>query len=301
MKWFAAITLLTVFLLFSSAYSDNETQINITNETMINDTQVNGTLGNESSNATANVTEIPKITVNKKWTFINEPGVNISFRTNHSEIDIIEIIVSLRNPVNRAEINVIRYLEWPDHIPEPGGFLYHYYEITQKNLDNMTQEDLMIEFHVNRTWVENERINLSSIVLSAYLNETWIDLTVSTSGGTNGFYTFTSKTPWFSFLVIRGEQLPSLEPPPECTDGRTRCDNVTVQQCIDGKWQDVQDCEKYCATGVCIEEIPTPNLWLIIIPVFVLAVYIIWRFRGKLMRERNLDSEKTYDKLKDNP
>jgi PGF-pre-PGF domain-containing protein/uncharacterized repeat protein (TIGR01451 family) len=89
----------------------------------------------------------------------------------------------------------------------PSGNVYQYLDIWISNATSVASEgfyNATISFKVNKTWVQNNNINSSSIVLNRYHNGVWNALpTILTSQDANYLY-FTTQTPGFSPFAITG-------------------------------------------------------------------------------------------------
>ena len=70
---------------------------------------------------------------------------------------------------------------------------------TAKNIDNA-----VVCFKVEKTWIEDKKINPDSITLNRYSNKKWDHLPVSLSGEDDRFLYFTAETPEFSSFAVTG-------------------------------------------------------------------------------------------------
>ena len=93
----------------------------------------------------------------------------------------------------------------------PSGSVYQYLDVWIDNSTSAAPEEFSnatISFKVNKTWIQNNNINISSIVLNRYNNGVWTALpTTLTSQDVNYLY-FTAKTPGFSPFAITGNSIP---------------------------------------------------------------------------------------------
>jgi methanogen extracellular protein (TIGR04279 family)/PGF-pre-PGF domain-containing protein/uncharacterized repeat protein (TIGR01451 family) len=89
----------------------------------------------------------------------------------------------------------------------PSGILYQYLDILINNATSAASEDFYnasISFKVNKTWVQNNNLNLSSIVLNRYHNGMWNALPTVLTGQDANYLYFTAVTPGFSPFAISG-------------------------------------------------------------------------------------------------
>ncbi|WP_410509919.1 PGF-pre-PGF domain-containing protein [Methanosarcina hadiensis] len=70
---------------------------------------------------------------------------------------------------------------------------------TEKNIENAT-----VCFKVEKEWIQNEKIEHSSITLNRYSDTTWNPLLTSLSGEDETYLYFTARTPGFSSFAITG-------------------------------------------------------------------------------------------------
>jgi PGF-pre-PGF domain-containing protein len=71
---------------------------------------------------------------------------------------------------------------------------------TEKNIENA-----VVSFKVPKSWVQNKKIDKSSITLNRYSDNTWNKLTTSLSSEDDSYLYFTAQTPGFSPFAITGK------------------------------------------------------------------------------------------------
>jgi len=89
----------------------------------------------------------------------------------------------------------------------PSGEVYKSFNVwvgnggiaTSKNIENPT-----VCFKVEKSWIEDKKIDPTSIALNSYSEKKWEQLKVETSGKDDKFLYFTAKTPEFSSFAITG-------------------------------------------------------------------------------------------------
>jgi len=89
----------------------------------------------------------------------------------------------------------------------PSGEVYKSFNVwvgnggiaTSKNIENPT-----VCFKVEKSWIEDKKIDPTSITLNSYRDKKWEQLEVETSGKDDKFLYFTAKTPEFSSFAITG-------------------------------------------------------------------------------------------------
>jgi PGF-CTERM protein len=91
---------------------------------------------------------------------------------------------------------------------KPSEEIYKYLNIwvgnggyaTEKNIENA-----VVSFKVPKSWVQDKKIDKSSITLNRYSDKTWNKLTTSLSSEDDSYLYFTAKTPGFSPFAITGK------------------------------------------------------------------------------------------------
>ena len=71
---------------------------------------------------------------------------------------------------------------------------------TEKNIENAA-----VCFKVDKSWVQDKKIDKSSITLNRYNNKKWEQLSTSLSGEDDKYLYFTARTPGFSPFAITGK------------------------------------------------------------------------------------------------
>ncbi len=71
---------------------------------------------------------------------------------------------------------------------------------TSKNIENA-----VVNFKVEKSWIQDKKIDQSSITLNRYSDKTWNQLPTSLSGGDDKYLYFTAQTPGFSPFAITGK------------------------------------------------------------------------------------------------
>ncbi len=90
----------------------------------------------------------------------------------------------------------------------PEGEIYSYLNIWVGNggygSDEDNLENAVINFRVEKSWMQDKSINKSSIILNRYSDKKWNELTTSLSGEDNKYLYFKAESPGFSPFAITG-------------------------------------------------------------------------------------------------
>lgn len=95
---------------------------------------------------------------------------------------------------------------------EPEGNIYHYLNIwvgnggfaTQENIDNS-----IVGFRVSKSWVKENNIDVDSIALQHFVDDTWNSLSSTRVREGDEYFYFEAKTSGFSSFAITGETIES--------------------------------------------------------------------------------------------
>jgi hypothetical protein len=90
----------------------------------------------------------------------------------------------------------------------PPGEVYKYLNIWVGNSgfgDSNNIVNAVINFKVEKTWIQDKNIDKSSIILNRYSDKKWNQLSTNLSGEDDKYLYFTAKTPGFSPFAITGK------------------------------------------------------------------------------------------------
>ncbi|HWQ48142.1 MAG TPA: PGF-pre-PGF domain-containing protein [Methanosarcina sp.] len=88
------------------------------------------------------------------------------------------------------------------------GEVYKYFNLWVGNSGFATPNNIenpVVCFKVEKAWIQDKKIDESSIVLSMFSDKKWDQLSTSLSGKDDKYLYFTAKTPGFSFFAITGK------------------------------------------------------------------------------------------------
>ena len=236
------------------------------------------------------------VNVSKKWAAITS-ATNITMKIEKVSISAMEIRIDVKNPANNVEIVVVKHANRPAEIThEVTGTVYQYLEINHTNLKEEDVRNSKIKFRVNKSWTTEKYINISTMKLSRYHNNTWNDLSTEFLGEDQEYYIYEAETPGFSVFAIKGN-IRFDAPIFICDVGMMRCQGSILQQCNSTEWITTYECEYGCFGGSCM--IPgQDNYWTIGIAILIVVVaFLLWKFRYKFHKSRNIDSGDLYEDL----
>jgi PGF-pre-PGF domain-containing protein len=90
----------------------------------------------------------------------------------------------------------------------PEGEVYKYFNVwvgnggyaTEKNIENP-----VLCFKVEKSWIQDNKIDQDSIILNRYSDKTWEQIPVSLSGEDSDYLYFTGDVPGYSFFAVTGK------------------------------------------------------------------------------------------------
>ena len=246
---------------------------------------------NESPDHTANITH------SKKWLFITVP-TDLVFRINDTNVSVSEINISILNAVNNIEVTVVKYLETPPGVTPPENTVKEYFSINRTILEDSNIGSFTLTFRISREWMDYEKVNASTVIIKRYLNNTWKPMLLTYTGEDTDYTYFETSNPGFNLFAITGERMPDIQPDIICSVGEMRCLGNFSQICNQTNWVNAEKCDYECRDGICIPkpvDYITPSLIIISI---IVAVYLIWRYRTRILGLRPVNRERIYDRLK---
>jgi PGF-pre-PGF domain-containing protein len=116
---------------------------------------------------------------------------------------ITQIQITTSSNVSNATINLIK-VNAENISVKALGEVYNYFNITT-NLNTSIIKNASIDFAVNKSWVENSSINISTIKLNRY-KDNWTELITAKSSEDNKSVYFKAETPGFSLFAITAEK-----------------------------------------------------------------------------------------------
>ena len=173
------------------------------------------------------------------WTKIT-PGVATIMKITKKEIGLKQIQIEVKNPANNVRITVTKLEGKPASVTqEISGKVYKYLEINAENLNETNLERAKIQFEVNKTWVLENNLDKNRIYLYRFVNNEWQKLTTRLLNETDNYINYEAETPGFSYFAIGGEEK-------VCEEGKKRCSNNNLEQCINNSWKLIETCNYGC-------------------------------------------------------
>lgn len=214
-------------------------------------------------------------TFTKLWSKVTPGNVTI-MKLNKKEIGIHEIQINVINQANNVRITVTKLDDMPASVThEVTRIIYQYLQIDTTNLDNDNIDNATIRFKVEKTWINQNQINKSTIALNRYTNA-WNKLVTTITDEDNDYVHYEAETPGFSVYAITGGKISLTEEgqPGACTPSERRCLGNDVQECNTqgDAWSTIETCQYGCSNGVCQESLPVDITLIMVAIIIIIAI-----------------------------
>lgn len=190
------------------------------------------------------------------------PETTETMKITNPEIGFTEIDVQVKNQVNNVEITVKKLTGKPAEVVNVTGKVYQYISINHKNMEETNIEKATIKFKVNKSWIKDNNIDKTTVVLNRYTTQ-WNKLPTTLVNESSNFIYYQAIAPGFSQFAISGEEISAA---PVCTADEKRCLGDELQQCNVNatSWETVEICTFGCSSTTLIcnlasKEICTQN------------------------------------------
>jgi PGF-pre-PGF domain-containing protein len=124
------------------------------------------------------------------------------------EIGIKMINITVKNPAQTVTITVTKLAGQPASVVHTiSGKVYKYMEIKGDNINETHIDKVKVQFQVNKSWINSNKINRATIALNRYKNNNWEKLTTKELSEDNDYVYYEAETPGFSTFAISGEEI----------------------------------------------------------------------------------------------
>jgi len=145
-----------------------------------------------------------------------ESPVVVTIPINKSDnLKVDEVIINVNDVVSDVSIT-IKDTTLPEYIAIPilieTASVYKYLDITT-TVPKDKMEEVIIKFKVEKSWIEENDINSSTIALNRYSDNIWTKLDTRSTNDDITYYYFESESSGFSIFAITGEKNIATIPP----------------------------------------------------------------------------------------
>lgn len=152
----------------------------------------------------------------------------------------------------------------------PGGVVYSYVNITQRNLDESRLDTAQIFFRVPKIWMSQNNVGSSNIKMLRFSSGEWQELKtrIISDGGDNVAYE--AETPGFSIFAIAGERVSVPAPLQETVEEtpQTITELEPGQDVVETKFRDTL-------------------MWIVIAIVIIVIVALLFIIPGSTVRRKH--------------
>jgi len=234
-----------------------------------------------------------------------EPNTPVIMLIDKEGIELTQIQIEILNEANDVKVTVEKLAEQPATVTQTvSGNVYHYMEISTNNLDEENIQNIIINFKVNKTWMEQNSIDKSTVLLNRWADSQWNELETSILDEDDDYVYYEATSPGFSYFTISGqgagaapcdndgtcepeqgetsENCPNDCPTDEtvCTPSDMRCSGDNLQQCNEygTAWVTTTTCEHGCSGAQCNDAPAAGGTWIIIAVVAVVVAVVVISF-----------------------
>ncbi len=153
------------------------------------------------------VLNIPSIAATKKA----EVDITKSYETG-----VKKITISVKNSVSNIEIIITKPDSKPAGVDDVSGRIYNYLKVDKANITDSDVNNVTIDFQIEKSWINANSINTSTVALSRYTTS-WAKLPTTSSGSNSTHYFYQAVSPGLSVFAVTaravGEAAPAEEQP----------------------------------------------------------------------------------------
>lgn len=218
----------------------------------------------------------------------NQPkGINIT----NSQIDLTGIIITTYQNVSSALLIITEIKDLPKNINNqlPLGISYQSFEINLTKINDTNIANAIINFKVNKTFLQKQNATQKDVVLYRLKNNLWSPLNTTFLNGDEKYYYFNSLSPGFSiFTIFLNQKL--------CVPQTKQCLVNQVQICSENStWTVEEQCSNGCENGECLTNPVKSSFSFTIIVAAIIGLILIVGYI--LFRKINRGVYKPYSKF----
>ncbi len=141
--------------------------------------------------------------LSRTWSSISA-GTTVLMTISSTTVDMTKITVKIASAVTNAKITLVKLSAKPSSVSaEPSSKVYQYIDVNTENLPDSKISAATIFFRVTRTWLSQNNLSSSDVILYRYSGGKWIALgTYPTSDSTTKYLTYSADTAGFSHFAI---------------------------------------------------------------------------------------------------
>lgn len=143
--------------------------------------------------------------------------------TKISDLKIEQLVINVKNTVTDVQVTVKESssASLPIGTPAPvvadKGTVLKYLEVTKANVSDADINNVTIQFIVEKSWVENNSIDVNTIALQRLVGTAWNKLKTTLKEENSTVYKFEAESGGLSFFAIAGEKKVAPTACPTCS------------------------------------------------------------------------------------
>ena len=134
----------------------------------------------------------------------------------YGQLAVKSISLETKKEVNNVRIEVLmatKPLNAPNPVSDEKGKAYKYIRINPLNINNNDTHPAVIDFSVDKNWLENKSLDENKVTMMHYASLAWDPLDTKKTGSDADYYLYQAVTPGFSLFSITAEKkLPERKP-----------------------------------------------------------------------------------------
>jgi len=141
---------------------------------------------------------------------IENANGTITVSKDTSAVAINSVKIKLKDMISQLKIRVEQFTSEtePAYVKDfsLAPLKYATLEITHENLNNSNMSSVKIDFKINKTWINNNGVNLNNITLYRYSHNKWTALKTSYIKNSLQYYEFEATSPGLSTFLIGAQK-----------------------------------------------------------------------------------------------
>jgi PGF-pre-PGF domain-containing protein len=134
-----------------------------------------------------------------------QPGKTNTMKISGEGVSLTELNLDVYSKLKNVKIVVSKLTGKPiSTMQDPPGNLYQYLKIEKTNIKDEDLKKVVIKFKVDKSWINNNKIDESTISLNRYQNNVWMRLSTAKTDADNEFVYYETYTTGLSFFAITG-------------------------------------------------------------------------------------------------
>lgn len=152
------------------------------------------------------------------------------------DVALTQITIHVKNTNNNIQIVVTKLADRPASITqEISGKVYHYVQIDKTNITDTSVNKTTIKFKVEKSWLNSNSIDDSTVALYRHENNAWNKLTTTKTGSDDDVVFYETESPGLSVFAISGEQKAEVAPTEQAPTNVTKPEEAAKEVAKKGK------------------------------------------------------------------